>query len=54
MQSTAANNNKAYPGKLLGSFQDYVSGPGTYVYLNQIHASKKGTVEVIKSTKLGE
>ena len=51
MQSTPS---KAYPGKLLGSHQDYVPGPGTYVYLNQIHASKKGTIEVTKSTKQGE
>ena len=37
---------KAYPGKLVGSQADYVAGSGTYVYLNQIYASKKGIVQV--------
>ena len=36
----------AYPGKLLGSASDYQHGPGTYVYLNQIHASTKGYVQI--------
>ena len=37
---------KAYPGKLLGNLADYTAGSGTYAYLNQIYASKKGTVKV--------
>ena len=35
---------RAYPGKLVGSLNDYTPGTGTYTYLNQIYASNKGTV----------
>ena len=40
---------KAYPGKLVGGLADFAPGSGTYVYLNQIYASKKGIVQVIAS-----
>ena len=44
---------KAYPGKLVGGLADYAPGSGTYVYLNQIYASKKGTVQV-QASKLAD
>lgn len=34
----------AYPGKLIGTTEDYISGEGTYIRKDKIYASLKGPI----------